>query len=97
MSAEDLSQLFRLILHFEGIGQSEPSEYVKIQNILRINKLNVNAVMEVIRPTCADSLEKCIWKGAEQRCDTLFQKINSTEGICCSFNFHAFAQNNFPT
>ena len=96
MTAENLSQLFRLILHFEGIGTAEPSEYIKLDHILRANKLNINAVLHVIRPHCADMLERCMWKGTQQRCDTLFQGVNTTEGICCSFNFHSFAKNNFP-
>ena len=97
MTAEDLSQLFRLILHFEGIGTANTTEYKILQNILRVNKLNINTVVDGIRPKCSFAFDRCMWKGAEQRCDSLFQRINTSEGVCCTFNNHASTKTNFPT
>lgn len=36
-----------------------------------------------------------MWKGSLQRCDSLFQPINSSEGYCCSFNNYAFPKSNY--
>jgi amiloride-sensitive sodium channel len=40
-------------------------------------------------------LERCIWKGSVSKCDSLFQPINTTEGVCCSFNNYAFKKSNY--
>lgn len=51
--------------------------------------------MERLAPKCSDMLERCGWKGSLQRCDSIFQNINTTQGICCSFNNYAFHQPNY--
>lgn len=58
--------------------------------ILHSNNENVNYLMERLAPKCADLLERCSWKGSLWRCDSLFQNINTSQGICCSFNNYAF-------
>lgn len=93
----ELSRAFRLLLHFEGIGRSSPDEYDELHNLLLRNNLTVGQVMRRIAPRCSEMLERCMWKGTQTRCDNLFQEVNSTEGVCCSFNNHAMEQMNFPS
>lgn len=63
--------------------------------ILDLNNENVNYLLERLAPKCSDILERCMWKGSLQRCDSLFQPINSSEGLCCSFNSYAFPKANY--
>lgn len=60
-----------------------------------MNNENINYFLERLSPKCADLLERCMWKGSLQRCDSLFQPINSSEGYCCSFNNYAFPKPNY--
>lgn len=93
----ELSHMFRLALHFEGIGHARDDEYAQLHAILQQNNISVARLMRRIAPRCSDMLERCMWKGTQTRCDNLFQEVNSTEGVCCSFNNHALAATNFPS
>lgn len=93
----ELSRMFRLVLHFEGIGRASVEQYAQLDAILRQNDLSVASLMRNIAPRCSDMLERCMWKGTQTRCDNLFQEVNGTEGVCCSFNNHALAATNFPS
>lgn len=53
--------------------------------------------MERLAPKCSDLLERCQWKGSLWRCDGLFQNINTSLGICCSFNNYAFHVQNYDS
>lgn len=96
VSADSLSQMFKLILHFEGIGQASSAEYIELHDILKINNITVVHLLHRITPKCSDMLVRCMWKGTQTRCDNLFQEVNTTEGVCCSFNNHAMEVTNFP-
>lgn len=65
------------------------------KKILETNNEIVNFLMERLAPKCSDILERCSWKGSLWRCDSLFQMINTTQGVCCSFNNYAFPQPNY--
>lgn len=60
-----------------------------------MNHENVNLLMEKLSPKCSDILERCAWKGSLSRCDSLFQMVNTSQGVCCSFNNYAFPQPNY--
>lgn len=62
---------------------------------MEMNNENVNYLVERLSPKCSDMLERCMWKGSLQRCDGLFQAINSSEGYCCSFNNYAYPKSNY--
>lgn len=96
VSADSLSQMFKLILHFEGIGQASSSEYIELHDILKMNNISIVQLLNRITPKCSDMLVRCMWKGTQTRCDNLFQEVNTTEGVCCSFNNHAMETTNFP-
>lgn len=89
MSASELSRMFRLILHFHGNGNASTEEYNQLHEILQSNGVGVADLMQSVAPKCNDMLLKCVWKGYYERCDSLFQYANTSEGICCSFNYHA--------
>lgn len=63
--------------------------------MLELNNENINYLLERLSPKCSDILERCMWKGSLQRCDGLFQSINSSEGYCCSFNNYAYLKSNY--
>lgn len=46
-------------------------------------------------PKCTEILERCAWKGSLMRCDSIFQTVNTSEGVCCSFNNYAFKTSNY--
>lgn len=96
VSADSLSQMFKLILHFEGIGQASSAEYNELNDILKMNNISIVQVLHRITPKCSEMLVRCMWKGTQTRCDNLFQEVNTTEGVCCSFNNHAMEITNFP-
>lgn len=57
--------------------------------------MNVNYLLERLTPNCKEMIERCAWKGTLWRCDNLFQIVNSSEGVCCSFNNVAFRVQNY--
>lgn len=87
--------MFKFALHFQGIGKATAEEYETLHAILRQNNLTIVELMYEISPKCSDMLERCMWKGTQTRCDNLFQDVNTTEGVCCSFNNHAMSRSNF--
>lgn len=89
--------MFRLVLHFQGVGNATQEEYDELHDILQVNRISVMNLTHTLVPPCTDLLERCMWKGTQLRCESLFQPINSTEGVCCSFNYYGLETNNFPT
>lgn len=69
-------------------------ERISLQ-IMDMNNENLNYLLERLSPKCSDILERCSWKGSLQRCDGLFQAVNTSEGYCCSFNNYAFPKWNY--
>lgn len=96
VTVEQLSRMFRLALHFQGVGNATQEEYDKLHDILQENRISVMNLTQTLVPSCKDLLERCMWKGIQMRCESLFQSINSTEGVCCSFNYYGLATSNFP-
>lgn len=93
----ELSHMFRMALHFEGVGRATPAAYEQLNGVLKLNNLTIGQLMRRIGPRCGEMLERCMWKGTQTRCDNLFQDVNTTEGVCCSFNNQARAEQNYPT
>lgn len=88
--------MFRMVLYFQVSERASPSEYKQLHDILEANDMDIVALLDQITPTCKDMLERCMWKSTQTRCDTLFERINTTEGVCCSFNYHGIEKSNFP-
>ncbi|KAG5682331.1 hypothetical protein PVAND_011690 [Polypedilum vanderplanki] len=97
LSDDELINKFKLMLHFMGSGNANTSskEYEELHDILEINNKNINYFLETLTPKCTDILERCSWKGSLWRCDSIFQPINTSEGVCCSFNNYAFPKQNY--
>lgn len=87
MSAEELAGMFRLFLHVDGLAEADEREYRRLHDILLENNLEVPQLMGEFAAPCSAMFERCLWKGTQWRCDTLFRTTNSTEGLCCSFNY----------
>ncbi|XP_020800528.1 sodium channel protein Nach [Drosophila serrata] len=64
--------------------------------ILALNNLTLTGLTQQLSPDCIDMISNCIWKGINTRCDSLFQRIDTMEGQCCTFNYFGGITNNFP-
>ncbi|KAH8413166.1 hypothetical protein KR009_008633 [Drosophila setifemur] len=64
--------------------------------ILSLNNLTLNGLTQQLSPDCIDMISSCIWKGINTRCDSLFQRIDTMEGQCCTFNYFGGVTNHFP-
>lgn len=91
-----LAELFKLTLFYSYGVPANTSEIKLLDDILKSNSMTWESLVTYIQPNCLDMILKCFWKGSENRCDGLFQTVNSTEGICCSFNYFGSEGNNFP-
>lgn len=89
-----LSHMFRLALHFQGVGNANKSDYDDLDAVLRMNNMSVLQLTSALAPSCNEILEVCKWKGTITRCEELFQPVNTSEGICCSFNYYGLESNN---
>lgn len=96
ISAVQLSKMFKLLLHFHGIGDANKTEYNQLHSIFQTNNISVLNLINYLTPRCDEMLNACQWKGSIVRCDTLYQAINTIEGLCCSFNYYGQAKSNFP-
>ncbi|XP_035776394.1 sodium channel protein Nach-like [Anopheles albimanus] len=92
----ELADLFRLYLHVSGLGRSDPVRYRLLHEILQVNNLEIPQLVGEFTPPCSKMIERCLWKGTQWRCDNLFQMVNSTEGLCCSFNYYGLLKDNYP-
>lgn len=92
-----LSQMFRLALHFQGVGNASKNDYDELDAVLRMNNMSVLELTATLAPSCDAMLQVCRWKGSITRCESLFQRINTTEGVCCSFNYYGLESNNYHT
>lgn len=95
LSVEQLVRDFRLLLHVNGLTESKTSEYEAMHKLMLLNNLEIPQLMGEFAPPCSSMFERCMWKGTQWRCDNLFQMVNSTEGLCCSFNYYGTRFNNY--
>lgn len=97
MTPERLSGMFSLALHFQGVGNASKSDYDALGEVLRTNNMSVSQLTAMLAPKCDEILHVCKWKGTMTRCEGLFQPVNTSEGVCCSFNYYGLKSNNFHT
>lgn len=96
VSTEDLVNMYPLLVHFDTVTNgSTDAEYQRLNNIMTTNNMSTLQVMMAITPTCNEMLQRCMWKGTQSRCDTLFQSVNSSRGLCCSFNYYGRQEDNY--
>nr|XP_032293688.1 pickpocket protein 11 [Drosophila virilis] len=95
VTKEQLQQLFNLTLIPTGklISDSSLQTY---DRILNLNNITLTELFNRLSPDCLDMISRCIWKGIKTRCESLFQRIATLQGICCSFNYFGAVSNNFP-
>ncbi|KAM8715103.1 hypothetical protein ACLKA7_002189 [Drosophila subpalustris] len=92
---QHLQQLFNLTLVPTGNTISNNSLHIYDQ-ILRHNNITLTELTNQLSPDCLEMISRCFWKGINTRCESLFQRVVTLEGICCSFNYFAALTNNFP-
>ncbi|KAH8263083.1 hypothetical protein KR044_004239 [Drosophila immigrans] len=93
---EHLQQLFNLTLL--PVGNTISNDSLQIyDNILHMNNITLTELTSQLSPDCLEMISRCIWKGINTRCESLFQRIITLEGTCCSFNYFGALTNNFPT
>lgn len=91
-SSAEIADLFALLslLYFNNeVSAKETDKLQQLVEILNFNNVNLTNLLRAISPSCKDILVKCKWKEEERRCDTIFEKIITSEGHCCAFNYFA--------
>ncbi|XP_037959011.1 pickpocket protein 11 [Teleopsis dalmanni] len=96
LTEADLLNLFRITMYFSFAVNHTTEEYQTLEKVLQQNDLTIKQLIMGLSPDCMQMISRCIWKGSNTRCDSLFQRVNTTEGICCSFNYFGRTTNNFP-
>ncbi|XP_074029493.1 sodium channel protein Nach [Leptinotarsa decemlineata] len=91
-NTNELVQQFRLLAQLIRNTRIDTpfSNFSQLQDILDEHKMSIETVMQKLTPSCDEILVRCLWKGEEKRCDSIFEQIKTTEGFCCSFNYFAF-------
>lgn len=88
--------LFNAMVGFQN-GLETDSVSDELVQILRVNNVTILQLKEAISPTCINMFERCMWKGTQTRCDTLFQSVDTSYGDCCSFNYYGLEKNKYHT
>lgn len=85
-------KLFRLVLYATENISGTPDEYRQLSEILEKNSLNMEQLWEIITPDCLTKIVRCKWKGRYERCSNIFKKVQTGQGICCSFNEYSLKE-----
>lgn len=85
-AASEMRILVQLLKPADSTISAEKLE--RLQTVLDENNISIEMIMGYLAPSCDDILEICKWKGKEQVCSQLFELVKTSEGFCCSFNFH---------
>lgn len=88
--------IFPITMYYSFALNQSRINFTLAEEILKLNNMTLSELGEHLAPNCLEMVSKCIWKGTNTRCDSLFQRIPTIEGICCSFNYFGLAKNNFP-
>ncbi|XP_044750328.1 sodium channel protein Nach-like [Coccinella septempunctata] len=92
-SVEEIANLFALLgqLYFysDNIQVTNKDRYLQLLQLLDHNRVNLNRLLRSLSPSCSSIVKRCRWKGEDKDCDTIFEKIITSEGHCCSFNYYA--------
>lgn len=86
MNRNETIKAIYLLMHFNGEANGTVEEYRKLENVVRVNNLNLPQFFEQISPQCNEMMLKCLWKGGQVRCDHIFQQVFTYRGVCCAFN-----------
>lgn len=92
----ELTELFGPLVSFQN-GLDYDLEHEELSNLLKLNNMSIMDLRAAISPSCSNMFERCMWKGTQTRCDTLFQSVDTSYGECCSFNYYGTTKNNYPT
>ncbi|XP_037928250.1 pickpocket protein 11-like isoform X2 [Teleopsis dalmanni] len=87
-----MSRYFRLQLYNSFVLDAPQEDFEFMQTFIENNELNLLKLQRNLSPNCESELLRCKWKGKRERCDKLFRKVETTQGICCSFNLFALKE-----
>ncbi|KAL9925199.1 sodium channel protein Nach-like isoform 1-T1 [Glossina fuscipes fuscipes] len=87
---------FQMMVHYKTSRSDFHLNIELMEKVLKLNNWTLGDLREKLMPNCLEMMMKCVWKGSEQRCDNLFQRIPTLKGQCCSFNYYGEYKNNFP-
>lgn len=65
------------------------SSVIRAENILEQSGYTPEKVMLEVGVPCTELISRCSWIGKEIECNKIFRKVKSSNGFCCSFNYHA--------
>lgn len=68
---------------------------MNVQNLFEERGLLIHNVLESITPNCDEMIQKCLWKGEEVKCDSIFEKVSCSLGHCCAFNYFAIKKHKY--
>nr|QTI50352.1 odorant binging protein [Agrilus zanthoxylumi] len=86
--ADDLRYLSQLIFYNDNSSTTQQ----KLNNLgilLKKNGVIAWKLLIDISPKCTEFITFCMWKGEIKACETLFQEIVTSDGVCCTFNYFA--------
>lgn len=96
-NVETLANDMRILSHIVSSFNAKvfTSNYKKIQNLLEESGFEIPKLLDDLSPTCDEMIQKCMWKGEGIRCQDVFERITTTMGYCCAFNYFAIGKHNF--
>ncbi|XP_077301762.1 sodium channel protein Nach-like [Arctopsyche grandis] len=99
ISPEDIFDQMKYVTAILGntpVTKEQQEHMVVLQAILDHNNITISKLLKKVTPSCKDLMQKCSWKSTIYRCETIFQDVISSEGVCCAFNYYgAFVKQNF--
>ncbi|XP_043273651.1 sodium channel protein Nach-like [Venturia canescens] len=84
------SDLIKSLKHL-SIGILPSNQFEKelyaLDRILFANKMELEKLVEIVRPRCRDFLVMCLFEGKAVNCESIISESYTPYGICCSFNY----------
>lgn len=66
--------------------KADPDELELLQSVLNDNRYTVENTMTSLAHPCDEFIFRCRFEGVMRDCRTLFRRVNTFRGYCCSFN-----------
>lgn len=93
MTSAELTEYFKLALSLSHNVTATSKQLQQLASILQRNNYTLQQLLDDVQPNCELELFRCKWQGRFERCKQLFQKVRTTYGLCCAFNYRALKFN----
>ena len=93
MTSMELAEYFKLALSLSHNIKAAPGQLLQLKHVLQQNNSSLQQLLDEVQPNCELELLRCKWQGRFERCSELFQKIRTSYGLCCAFNYKALNPN----